>query len=166
MAQPNPNGANGSTSDPREQVCWDYYIEELAKGIENAQSAALKAGYSYDHARNITLQGWFKGRIDKLSRKELLSDAEKVLKKTLNYKTEKVNGEVKVDLLRVQADVAKHITKTLGKDEGYSNRTELVGKGGGAIETKVTITQVEFDDIITKYADRRTKEDSDTTTSI
>lgn len=132
---PNPNGANGTTSDPREQVMWDFYIENLSKGFDNAKDAALKAGYSEPHADNITLQGWFKGRQDKLRRKEMLSDAEKVLKNTLKYKVVKDSGEVKTELLRIQTDVAKHITKTLGKNEGYSERTEHTGADGKDLPT-------------------------------
>jgi len=136
-AQSNPNGANGVTSDPREQVMWDIYISKIANGKENAYESAVEAGYSEDHSRNITLQGWFKERLAKLKRRDILSKAEKVLEKTLSYDVEEEseNGiRIKTDLLRIQTDVAKHVTSTLGKDEGYSNRTENTGKDGGAIE--------------------------------
>lgn len=138
MADKNPHGANGVTSDPREQVCWDIYITKLLNGKENAYESAVEAGYSKDHAENITLQGWFKERKSKLKRKDILSKAEKVLEKTLGYSTEDDEGKVKVDLLRVQTDVAKHVTSTLGKEEGYSSRSEVTGKDGGAIVTQIT----------------------------
>lgn len=130
MATPNPNGANGTTSDPREQVCWDFYVESLTNGRENAYESAIKAKYSEDHARNITLQGWFKERLAKLKRRDMLSKAEKVLDKTLSYETEDEEGKVRVDLLRVQTDVAKTVVSTLGKDEGYSTRQEHTGADG------------------------------------
>lgn len=126
----NPNGANGTTSDPREQVMWDFYIEGISKGIVNAYESAIKAGYSEDHSRNITMQGWFKARLEELERKEMLSLAEKKLKKTLTYEVENEKGEIKTDLLRIQTDVSKHLTSTLGKDKGYSLRNELTGKNG------------------------------------
>lgn len=135
----NPNGANGTTSDPREKIMWDFYVEGLAQGRENAYESAIKAGYAEDTARNITMNDWFKERLRKLRQKEMLSDAEKILKKTLNYSTEDLEGNVKVDLLRVQADVAKHVTKTLGKED-YSERSELTGKGGEAI----AITKINY----------------------
>ena len=134
ISRPNPNGANGSTSDPREQVCWDIYV---GRGLENAQQSALDAGYSEDHSRNITLQGWFKERLAKLKRKDMLSKAEKVLEKTLNYSTEDEEGKVKVDLLRVQTDVAKTVVTTLGKDEGYSSRNEVTGKEGASLNINI-----------------------------
>lgn len=131
--QPNPNGANGVTSDPREQLCWDIYITKLTDGKENAYESAIEAGYSHDHARNITLQGWFKERLAKLKRRDILSKAEKVLDKTLSYEVEEETDSgvrIKTDLLRIQTDVAKHVTTTLGKDEGYSTRIEQTGKDG------------------------------------
>lgn len=136
MAESNPNGANGVTSDPREQLTWDIYVTKLLNGKENAYESAIEAGYSEDHSRNITMQGWFKERLAKLKRKDLLSLAEKKLFKTLEYEVEEEteNGtRVKTDLLRIQTDVAKHVTSTLGKDEGYSNRTEQTGANGAPL---------------------------------
>lgn len=133
----NPNGANNTTSDPREQVCWDFYVESITKGQVNAYQSAIKAGYSEDHSRNITMQGWFKERLGELERKEMLSLAEKVLMKTLKYKTDKINEkgeeEIKSDVLRIQVDASKHLTSTLGKNKGYSTRTELTGENGNPI---------------------------------
>lgn len=129
----NPNGANGTTSDPREQVMWDIYTANLANGIENAYQAAVEAGYEESSAKNITLTGWFKERKDKLRRKDMLSKAEKVLEKTLTYSTEDTEGKIMTDLLRVQTDVAKHVTKTLGKDD-YSERKELTGANGTELQ--------------------------------
>jgi hypothetical protein len=134
MVETNPNGANGTTSDPREQKCWDIYITKLTSGIENAYESAIEAGYEHSTAKNVTMRGWFKERLEDLERKEMLSDAEKVLRKTLRYKTERINDsgveEVKTDLLRIQVDASKHITSTIGKDKGYSSRSELTGKNG------------------------------------
>lgn len=126
----NINGANQSTPDPREQIMWDFYVESITKGLPNAYDSAKKAGYSEDHSRNITLQGWFKERVSRLKRKDILSKAEKVLDKALTYTTEDQDGNPKVDLLRVQTDVAKHVTSTLGKNDGYSTRSELSGTDG------------------------------------
>ena len=120
----NPNGANGTTSDPREQVCWDFYIESITKGQVNAYESAIKAGYSEDHSRNITLQGWFKERLEELERKEMLSKAEKKLSRTLEYNVEDEKGNIKTDLLRIQVDASKHLTSTLGRNKGYSTKTE------------------------------------------
>lgn len=133
-----PYKANGETSDPREQICWDFYVESITKNQANAYESAIKAGYSHHHAKNITLQGWFKDRLESLERKEMLSKAEKVLKKTLDYSTDEIDEQgktkVKIDLLKIQVDASKHITSTLGKDKGYSTRNEHSGVDGKPLQ--------------------------------
>lgn len=131
--KPNPNGANGSTSDPREQVCWDFYVESLTAGMPNAYASAIKAGYEEASAKNITLRGWFKERLENLERKDMLSKAEKKLAKTLTYEVEDEEGKIKTDLLRIQTDVAKHLTSTLGKNKGYSTKVEQENTGNISI---------------------------------
>lgn len=126
----NPNGSNQHTNDIREQLMWDFYIEGLLQGIENAYAAAKKANYSEDHARNITLQGWFKERKAKLKRKDMLSKSEKVLEDTLDMSSLDKEGRTDPQLHKIKVDVAKTIVTTLGKDEGYSTRSEMTGKDG------------------------------------
>jgi hypothetical protein len=133
MAESNPHGANGTTSDPREQVMWDIYVTKLSKGIENAMESALDAGYSEDHARNITLQGWFKERKARLKRKDMFSKSEKVLDETLDMDTTDKEGRTDPQLHKIKVDVAKTVVTTLGKDEGYSSRSELTGKDGAPL---------------------------------
>lgn len=123
----NPNGANQFLADPRQRLTWELYIKPGTKYFGNAYQSAMKAGYEEGYAAQITTAEWF---LDKLRRLNMLSKAEKVLDKTLTYEPVDEKGDIKVDLLRVQTDVAKHITKTLGKDEGYNERTELTGKDG------------------------------------
>jgi len=130
MADTNPNGANQYTPDEREQKCWDFYVESITLGKPNAYESAIKAGYEESSAKNITLRGWFKERLEDLDRKDMLSKAEKKLSKTLDYNPEDADGNIKVDLLRVQVDASKHLTSTLGKDKGYSSRQENTGKDG------------------------------------
>jgi hypothetical protein len=129
----NPFGSNGSTSDPREQKMWDIYTKGIAKGIGNAKQAAIDAGYSEDHADNITLQGWFKGRKDKLRRRDMLSKAERNLEKVLDMDTIQEDKE-NPQLLRIKTDVSTTIAKTLGK-KVYSERTELTGQDGEPLNT-------------------------------
>jgi len=131
--KPNPNGANGSTSDPREQLCWDYFVTTItSKGKGNAKQSAIKAGYSEEHADNITLQGWFKERLKKLRKGERLSRAEKNLEEVQCLDIYNDEGKIEKDVLRVRTDVDKFIAKTHDK-ETYSDRTELTGKDGDNI---------------------------------
>lgn len=133
---PNPNGANGFTSDPREQKCWDFYLKGIIAGIENAYQSAIDAGYSEDSARNITMRDWFKERLGRLRRKDMLSKAERNLDKTLDLNTTNEQGKEDSALLKIKVDVSKTIVTTLGKDVGYATRQETTGKDGGAVEVK------------------------------
>lgn len=152
MAETNPNGSNQFTSDPREQACWDFYVESITRGQENAFESAIKAGYEESSAKNITLRGWFKERLDKLRRRGMLSKAEAKLEKALSYEVEVIEGEktiINVPLLTVQTNVAKHLTLTLGKDEGYATRTENTGPNGGPQEH--VVLSGENDDLVKEY---------------
>jgi len=126
----NPNGANGTTSDPREQVMWDIYVTNLSKGIDNAAKAAKEAGYGEAAANNVTLRGWFMERKQKLFRKEMYTKAEKLLDRTLGYDPVDGEGKINVQLVAVQAKVATTIVSTQGKDDGYSTRSEITGADG------------------------------------
>jgi hypothetical protein len=125
----NPNGANQYLLDPRQKLCWELYITPETDYFGNAYQSAVKAGYEEKTALRITTADWF---VEKVRRLNLLGKAEKVLNKTLDYETE-ADGKVQTDLLRVQTDVAKFIAKTQGKNEGYSERTELTGKDGESL---------------------------------
>ena len=124
------SSANQHTSEPREQKMWDIYVTNLLKGIDNAYKAAIDAGYSEDHSRNITMQGWFKERNARLKRKDMLSKAERNLDKVLDTSYHNAEGEIKPDIMKIVVDVSKTVVSTLGKDDGYSTRTEQTGKDG------------------------------------
>ena len=137
---PNPNGANQHTIDPRQLVMWEYYVKELAKGIDNAYAAAIKAGYEETSAKDVTLAGWFMEKKAQLKRKEMVSLAEKVLHESLELDSSKSiinskDGVITIDkedgeIRRIKVDVAKTLCTTLGKNLGYSSRNELTGADG------------------------------------
>lgn len=125
----NPNGSNQYQADPRQKLCWQYYNDFKGETFSNAYQSAMKAGYTEGYAAQITTQDWF---LERVRRNGMLSKAEKVLDKTLTYEPVDEKGEIKVDLVRVQVDVAKHITKTLGKED-YGESNDLNIKGGLSI---------------------------------
>lgn len=138
----NINGANQYTSDPREQKCWDFYVESLIKGQPNAYESAIKAGYAEDSARNITLTGWFKERLARLKRKDMLSKAERNLDKVLDFDMITDDGKINTPVATLVTGVSTTIVKTLGKEEGYSDRVEHTGKNG----KDIIINIVKYDD--------------------
>ncbi len=136
----NPNGANGTTSDPREKIMWDFYVEGLAQGRENAYEAAIKAGYEETSAKKITVNRWFTERKAKLRRKEMLEKAERNLDRVLDLEVEE-EGKINPQLLRIKTDVSTTVAKTLGK-EAYSERSELTGKDGKDLLPKPILAYV------------------------
>ena len=115
----NPNGANQYLLDPRQKECWDLYVNPKSKTFGNATQSAIKVGYEPDYADQITTAEWFKGKIRRLN---LLDKAERNLDKIMDLPLE--------DKANVVLDASKFVAKTLGKDEGYSDRSELTGKDG------------------------------------
>jgi hypothetical protein len=99
--------------------------------------SALKAGYSQEYAENITGQmpDWLSEAIRK---EERLSRVEKVFDEALNVVATK-NGKTDASILRVKTDVAKFLAETIGKDKGYTKRSELTGKDGDPLVTNTII---------------------------
>lgn len=134
MARSNPNNANQYVLDPRQKLCWDLYVNPKSKYFGNAYQAAQYVGYEESYAATITTQDWFKEKVRRLN---MLSKSEKVLDEMLEMTVEqvKVVGESEVvvvdpSLVKIKQDTAKFLAERLGKDEGYSTRSELTGKDG------------------------------------
>ena len=132
MPETNPFGANRDIRDPREQVCWDFYIETIREGRPNAYAAAIKAGYEESTSKQVTVREWFIARKDRLKRKDMFSKAERNLDQVLDLEVEE-EGRINPQLLKIKTDVSVTVAKTLGKNEGYSERQEITGKNGQAI---------------------------------
>lgn len=138
---PKLRSPGGRVPDVRSIQCWENYVESWMQGRPNAYRAAIDAGYSPKTAININRFGWFKKKKEKLLRSSMMTKAEENLAKILgmNYSKMKiVDGEevevVDKDVLRIVADMSKTVVTTLGKDVGYSTKTEVTGKMGGEIK--------------------------------
>ena len=123
----NPNNANQYQLDPRQKLCWENYINPKSETFGNAYQSAMKAGYEEGTAAQITTVDWF---IEKRRRLNMLSKAEKVLDETLELDTLDEKGIHNPSLLKIKQDSAKFVAERIGKDEGYSTRTEQTGKDG------------------------------------
>lgn len=128
----NPNGASRFIQDPRQELCWKYYIQGLYRGMPNGKAAALKAGYSETSAQNIGNIKWFKDRKAKLKRRGMVTYAESNLSKILrtpftNLKILDDGTEIEefdIDKAKIVKDVSIFVAETLGKDDGYSKKIE------------------------------------------
>lgn len=132
MNRTNPYNANQYQLDPRQKLCWELYINPKSETFGNGMQSAIKAGYEEAYANQITTVEWFKEKVRRLN---MLSKGEKVLDETLDYDAIDPNtGKIDSGIARIKLDAAKHVTSTLGKDEGYSTRQEQTGKDGKPIE--------------------------------
>lgn len=126
--------------EPRQKMCWDFYIDPKSETFGNAYQSAMRAGYPEATASSITLTTWFK---HKLRRLNMLDKAEDRLDKILTYEpgsAEVAQFENKdVMVMSVQATVAKHVTKTLGKDEGWAERLEQTGRDGAPLPQPIML---------------------------
>jgi len=123
----NPNGSNQYVLDPRQKMCWEFYTTPKSETFGNATQSAIKAGYTDGTADTITLTEWFCGRLWKLN---AVLKGENKLRELMELPIIDLEGKVDVGIARIQADLAKYVTSTLGKDEGYATRQENTGKDG------------------------------------
>lgn len=141
---PKIRSKTGRQRDPRSELAWEFYVKSWREGKPNAKQAGLNAGYAYNTAVNLSNFKWFKDKKDKLRRSNMLTKAERNLSRMLNLDYSKIKlladgteeETIDRDVLRVVADVSKTIVTTLGKDMGYSTKTEIDGKMGGEINIK------------------------------
>ncbi len=138
MAETNPNGANQYIDDPRKQLCWANYINPNSETFGNATQSAVKAGYEWAYANQITTRDWFVGKVRKLN---MVGKAEKVLDETLEMDCVDENGKVDSSVLKIKQDTAKFVASTLGKED-YSTRSEQTGANGKDL-IPVTLTTEE-----------------------
>lgn len=128
MNKPNPNGANQFQLDPRQKKCWEFYTDFKGETFGNAMQSAIKAGYTEGTANTITTTEWF---IGKLWRLNATFTGERKMKELMELQIlDPESAKVDVGIARIQADLAKYLTSTQGKEEGYSTRTEMTGKDG------------------------------------
>jgi len=133
IVTPPKQRSKGPFKDPRQQICWDLYLKSWREGNPNGRAAALAAGYSENTAINIGNLTWFKKKKDTLRRSKMMSNAERNISRILNLGMTKTRiledgTEEEVfdpDKARIVADMSKLIVTTIGKDLGYSSKTEV-----------------------------------------
>lgn len=136
--------------DPRREECWKFYLNKSSNTYGNAYLSAIKANYGKGYAKQITTQQWWLAKVRKSG---LLGKAEKVLDEDLEMetvvpvigmfgpiidkKTKKALTKIDPDLRRIRQSSATFIAGRLGKNKGYSTRTEVTGKDGEKLPTPI-----------------------------
>lgn len=125
----------------KQKLAWDSYVNPKSKTFGNGLRSALHAGYQENYASTITTRPWW---VDKVRRLRLLSKAEKVLEEMVDMPVQTLEWEGKGEdaeqvvvtnpaLVKIKQDTGKFLAERLGKDEGYSSRSEVTGAGGAPI---------------------------------
>lgn len=143
-----PNGRFGDYE--KQQKAWENYVKSWREGRPNIKQAGIDAGFCETTAQNMGSFKWFRDRKNKLRRSVMLTKAEKNLSKILDLDYSKIRilpdgsqvDGVDVDTLRIVADVSKTVATTLGKDLGYSTKTEV----GGKVESEIKINSISYAD--------------------
>lgn len=149
-------GANQYMLDPRQQLCWDYYVNPKSATFGNAFKSAMKAGYKKSHSLQITTEMWW---LEKARRLGLLSKAEKVLEETLvmehigpaigpfgpiiDKETGQIVMKVYTNVLKIKQDSAKFVAETQGKKQGYTKKTDVDVTTGGEKLNSFNETQLQ-----------------------
>jgi hypothetical protein len=139
MAGTNPNGANQYQLDPRQKLCWDYYINPNSETFANATQSAIKAGYTQGYSDEVSSSDWFCLKLWELNS---VNKSVKVFQDVFESSHIDVDtGKIDSAVLRIKADIAKFLASTKGKDDGYSTRQELTGANGDALKLIVDDTE-------------------------
>lgn len=132
--------------NPKQRLFVEYFTNPKSPSFGKIQESGVRAGYSENTASQLIDRG-SPELIEQLEeaterRARLLFKAENKLETLLNAYSEPV-----------QAQVAIHLTKTLGKAY-YSERTEVTGANGGPV-TNLEIDSEAFNKILEGYSTRR-----------
>lgn len=119
------------------------YMDPDSPTYLNIYRSALKAGYANEYAENIMslMPKWLSRQMEYKNR--VVVKAKRKLEDMLDDK--------KVDK-KTQLDAAKFTLKTLGKDEGFTERTESVSQN---LNFTVDVTDEEFKQILAAFARKR-----------
>lgn len=121
----NPFSVNQYTLlDPRQKVCWDYFLNPRSDTFSNARQSAIKAGYTETTANQITTEKWFTERVRRLN---MVSKAERNIDEVLELQIkDPLTGKIDPVAIANRTRVDMFVLERLGKDEGYSTKQELV----------------------------------------
>ena len=130
--------------DKRQQDFIVNYFAPESPTYLNAYRSALACGYKEQYAENITslMPKWLSEQLEYKDR--VIIKAKRRLEEFIDEKADK----------RVASDMVKFTLKTLGKDEGFTERTEQTTKN---LHINVDISDSEFQQILKAYRHERPK---------
>lgn len=141
----NPFSVNQYTQlDPRQKVCWDYFLDPRSDTFSNARQSAIKAGYTETTANQITTEKWFTERVRRLN---MVSKAERNIDEVLELQIkDPVTGKIDPVVIANRTRVDMFVLERLGKDEGYTTKQELVSTNRISLTENNPALDALFDD--------------------
>jgi hypothetical protein len=120
-------GYKKTLKDNRVALFKAFFIDPKSDSFQNTMRSAIKAGYSYTYAHNLTVQrpAWFQDMLQdsEVARAEMLGQAEKALKNAINY------DDSDKEYAKMKLQASTFVSERLGKDL-YSMRNEVTGANG------------------------------------
>ena len=124
--------------DARQSQFLQHYYSPDSPTFLCAEKSALKAGYRAEYANNLTSQmpKWLSVQLG--YKDHIITKAKNRLEEFIDEKSDK----------RVASDMVKFALKTLGKDEGFTERVETTSKN---LNINVDIPDSEFQEILSSF---------------
>lgn len=118
--------------DPQKQLLLEKYCSPKSDTFGNAYKSALAAGYTDSYAKNIMhiMPDWLSEGVGDMKR---LRKAERLMDNIMELPAVDEEGRVDNSLISNQIKVIGIVAKGPGKAK-YSERTEVTGRDGGAIQ--------------------------------
>ncbi len=142
----NPYKVNQYTGpDPRQSLFLSYYLDPQSDTFSNALQSGIKAGYTEEYSKTLMSQlpDWLS---ESIKDNELLALAEKRLRQILGFEPVDVEGKIDNSLMANQMKAITLVAKGIGKAK-YSERSEITGAGGKAIEIN-NVTELSDDELL------------------
>lgn len=106
--------------DLRRDLAFSFYSDPESDSFNNAMKSAIKAGYSESTARSITMENWWRKRVENLAK--MLPRAEEIFIEDMYMETRTpiiIDGvtlyKIEPQLRRIRHESATFVAETVGK---------------------------------------------------
>ena len=117
--------ANQWTTDPRQELFLKNYLNPKSETWGNAMQSAIKAGYTEEYAKVMISRD-----LDWLSESVKKSNLVVKAERNLDLALDGLLDDPEKGKKELQYKASEFVLKTQGKEQGYTERTEITGKDG------------------------------------
>lgn len=133
---------------PQRQEFLKLYLDPKSPSFSNALQSGLKAGFSQEYSESITYQmpDWLAEALGNSRNSKRLEKSISNLEEIQELSIKNEEGKIIPEILKERTKVDMFITERLGKEEGFSTRTELTGKKGEDLIKTIVINKFPKDE--------------------